>query len=65
MMGVQWECNDHPWEVLLTHDAVKWIPTPFQGFWYSEVQVRRLQIRIVSQSVVCVLSFGPCSSLLV
>ena len=32
--------------------------TPYQGFWRSEVHVRRLRIRIVSQGVTCVHSVG-------
>ena len=39
--------------------------SPYQGFWRSEVHVRRLRIRIVSQRVVCVHSVGLGSCLLV
>ena len=49
------EFDDHLWEVLSSHDEVNWNhKSPYQGFWYSEVHVRRLRIRIVSDCVVCV-----------
>jgi hypothetical protein len=39
--------------------------SPYQGFWRSEVHVRRLRIGIVSQRVVRVHSLGLGSCLLV
>ncbi len=48
-------------QVLPSHN----LKSPYQGFWRSEVHVRRLRIRIVSQWMVCVHSVDLGSYLIV